>query len=199
MGSRALLIGSLIGLAACHATQPTPARELLPIIDGFALKEPLTSAAPRLLSCNPVVDKPAPITHSGRWCWAAGSLLLLFSDHDSLVQMQLSTLMPSRDTLLTAEDVWRARSALFSDMMRGPPDSLLVKPIGRFSVHRWPDPRGPNAQVLRACWFSTADRSWYGNVWLYDEMTGPDTAATRAIIEVFAGTDSPPACFIGPP
>jgi hypothetical protein len=195
---RASLIGSLAAVLGCHTSQPTPVREALPIIDGFVLKMALGSAATRLLSCNPPADKPAPATRLGRWCWASDSVLLIFTHHDSLMQMQLTTLVPSGDALLNATAVWHEHAAVFGGMMQGPPDSLLVKPAAPFTVHRWSEPRGANAQVLRACWLPGPRRAWYANVWLFDEMWGPDSPKTHVRVEVFAGTAFASGCFIGP-
>ena len=167
------------------------------MIEGFVLKEAFASAAPRLLSCNPPKEKPAPATRLGRWCYASDSLLLIFNRYDSLVQMQLSTLDYSRDTLHNAESVWRGREARYREIMGRAPDSILMKPSAPFSVQRWSDPRGSQAQVLRACWLARPTAAWYGNVWLFDEMDGPDTARTRGMVEVFAGAANRPGCFIG--
>ena len=188
---------SLAAVVGCQAARPVPVRESLPEIDGFVLKEPFASAAPRLLSCNPPKESPAPATRLGRWCYASDALLLIFNGHDSLIQMQLSTFDYSQDTLHNAAVVWRRRAGRFREMMGRFPDSVLVKPIEAFSVRRWNDPRGAQAQVLRACWLGGPGKAWYGNVWLFDEMGGPDTARTRGIVEVFAGADVRPGCTIG--
>jgi hypothetical protein len=198
MPMQGYLCVSLAALVGCHAAGLAPERESLPEIDGFVLKESFVSAAPRLLSCNPPKELPAPPNRVGRLCYASEALLLIFSGHDSLIQMQLTTLDYSYDTLHNAAMVWRRRAGRVREMMGRPPDSIVVKPIGAFSVRRWDDPRGAQAQVLRACWLGGPTKTWYGNVWLFDEMEGPDSARTRGIVEVFAGVDSRPGCTIGP-
>lgn len=195
---RVLLISTLAAVLGCYSSQPTPVRSRLPTIDGFVLTMPFASAAPRLLSCNPPADKPAPATRLGRWCWASDSVLLIFTHHDSLMQMQLTTLVPSGDALLNATAVWQERGAVLSSMIGSPPDSLLVKPIAPLTVHRWPDPRGANAEALRACWLPGPDRAWYASVWLADEMWGPASPQTRVRVEVLAGRSFGTRCGIGP-
>ena len=195
--TRGSLFISLVALLGCHAAQPAPGRQPLPAIEGFILKETFASAAPRLLSCNPPKEKPAPATAAGRWCYASDSLLLRFNRYDSLVQMQLNTLDYSHHALHNAESVWRRREATYRRMMSRAPDSVLLRTSAPFTVWRWSDPRGSKAKVLRACWLGRSTEAWYGNVWLLDEMEGPDTAITRGIVEVFAGTDIRPGCLIG--
>jgi hypothetical protein len=131
-------------------------------------------------------------------CWASDTLLLIFNKQDSVVQIQLSFVALSRDSLANAETLWRLRAQSFSDMMGRLPDSIPVKPSEPFTVKRWSDPRGLRAQVLRACWLTNRGRRWRGNVWLYDAMSAPDTAITRALVEVFMGAASRPGCYIGP-
>jgi len=193
--SLAIIVAAVL---SCHPGQPAPARAVVPIIDGFALRTVLAANAFRLVSCNPPADQPPPTTRLGRWCWGSDSLLLIFTHRDSLRQMQLTALVPSGPALLNASAVWQQREAVFRDMMRGPPDSVLTRPSAPLTVHRWTDPRGANAQVLRACWLPSPKRAWRANVWLFDEMWGPEAPQTRVTVEVFADTAFASGCGIGP-
>jgi hypothetical protein len=196
---RASLVGGLVVLLWSHMARPAAGQETMPVIEGYRLKASLSSIASRVLSCNPGADRPPPSGRLGRFCWASNSLILNFDKLDSLEQMQLEFDVFSPDGRANAEALWRQRSGFFSDMMRQPPDTIVMRPVGQFNLNRRPDPRGSRARIVRACWLMNSRRRWHGNVWLYDRMTTQDSPSTHVLVEVLSYPPSRPGCLIGPP
>ena len=181
---------STIALLAWAGT-PALAPGQRPKMDGFTLGEPLSSAQPRLGSCNPPIGHPAEYL---RWCFAAPSatpLTLIFLD-DSLVQFGFT--FTAEGTLLNAEAQWRQRADTFRTLLGSSPDTIMRKPARGNIVARGVDPRGDSAQVLRALWRASPTHAWCASVLLVDDVVGDDTPITRGYVDVYTALKPHSAC-----